>query len=120
MRGGVNLHGWTKQREVPDVDFTSVQYHAVEIEEHPFPLEDVLSVVAKERGLHPNRIAAATEEFIQDGTPQLLVVFPAGVQIVAKLSSARSGIDELRIERVVQFSRKHLLQLGFHFDLTRS
>src|SRR5690349_7876327 len=65
MRGGVNLHSRTEHREVSDADRTDVEHHAIEIEEHALAETDVVAVVAVERWLHSDGIAAAAEQLAQ-------------------------------------------------------
>src|SRR5438034_295559 len=52
VRGGVDLHDRTEQREVANLHHAHVEDHAVEVEEDPLPQQDVRSVIAKERRLH--------------------------------------------------------------------
>jgi hypothetical protein len=78
------------------------------------PKLDVRAVVAVEGRLHPDGVAARAEELEEDAPPVLLLAFARGVERLAKVAGALAGDDELRIERVVQLTRQHLLTLATH------
>ena len=69
MRGGVDLHGRAEQRVVADADLAHVEHDAVEVEEALAAEVDVRAVVAKERRLHPDIVAAGAEQLAQDAPP---------------------------------------------------
>src|SRR5688572_31838282 len=53
-----NLHAWAKERVITDAHEADVEDDAVEVEEHALAEIDVRAVVAEERRLHPDRVAA--------------------------------------------------------------
>jgi hypothetical protein len=61
-----NLNAWSKKRIVSDRDPTHVQHNAVEIEKHTLAQLDVPAVIAKERWLHPDRVAPLPEELSEE------------------------------------------------------
>ena len=75
--GGVDLHRRAEEREVADRDRADVEHDAVEVEEDALAELDVRAVVAEERRLHPDAVAAAAEELLQDAPP-LIRVAPRG------------------------------------------
>src|SRR5690606_6274191 len=69
---------------------------------------------AIERRLHPDGVAARSEELAQDPPALLLLCLARRIQRLAQVSRSRSGRDELRIERIVRLACNHLLSLGPH------
>ena len=59
---------------------TSAPHHAVEVEEHALAELDVRAVVAVERWLHPDGVAAPTEQRLQNPPALGLRGFRRGVQ----------------------------------------
>ena len=66
MRGGVDLDRRAEHREITDLHQAHVEDDTVEVEEDPFTQQDVRSVVAEERRLHPDGIPALAEKLLQD------------------------------------------------------
>ena len=50
----------------------------------------------------------------QDAAADVCVALAGGVEIVAEIAGPLAEADELRVERVVQLARQHLLALGRH------
>src|SRR5690606_17392734 len=73
MRGGVDLYRWPEEGEITDPDFAYIEHHAIEVEVDPLAEMDVAAVVAVERWLHPDSVAAAAKQFLQNLATQLLV-----------------------------------------------
>ena len=99
VRRGVDLHRGAEEREVADGDAADVEHDAVEVEEDALAEMDVRAVIAVERRLHPDRVAARAEEVRQDAAAQLGVAFAGGVEVAAEvagaLAKARPAPDRL-------------------------
>ena len=111
----VDLHCRAEEREAADTHRAHVQDDAVEVEEDALPELDVRAVVAEERRLHPHGVAAAAEQLAQDSPPLLLLCLARGVQRLTEVACTFAGRGQLRIQRVVQLSREHLLALTRHW-----
>jgi len=114
MHWGQHLHARPEQRVVTDTDTADIKDYAVKIEENPFTQLDVGAVVAIKWRLHPHRIAALTENLLAQLSAQILIPIRGGAELLAKLSSLNPSGDQLGGERVVQFTRQHLLLLCDH------
>ncbi len=102
MRRRVNLDRRTKQRVVADADGTHVEDDAVEVEEDALAEKDVRAVVAEERRLHPDILAAGTEQRDQDPPPLILVAFArvrSGPDTDLERGSARRRVRDRRDRR---------------------
>jgi hypothetical protein len=64
----------------PDAHPAHIEHHAVEVEKHALAELDVRAVVAVERRLHPDGVAALTEQRLQNPPALGLRGFRRGVQ----------------------------------------
>jgi len=83
VRGRINLDCRAEQARVANRHLAYIQYDAVEIEKHATAEQDIFSLVAEERRLHPDRIAPPAEELLQNRAAELLVPLASGVQVLA-------------------------------------
>ena len=95
-------------------DLADVEHDAVEVEEDALAEQDVRAVVAKERRLHPDRIAAGAEQVAEDPPALVLLAFAGGVEVLAEIPGAVAGADEFGVEGVVEFAGEHLVAFGGH------
>ncbi len=79
MSRGIDLDSRPEEGKVANLDEAHVEHHAVEVEEHPLAQQDVRPIVAKERRLHPDRIAPLCEQVPQDSAASLLLSLARGV-----------------------------------------
>lgn len=79
MACGVDLDGRTKECVVADVYRGNIEHHTIEIKENPFAEVDVYAVVAIKRWLHPDAIATAAKQLVQDLPAPLYFRFAGGV-----------------------------------------
>jgi hypothetical protein len=92
----------------------NVKNNAVKVEEYPLSQVDVRSIVAKEWGLHPDRVPTTPKEVSQDATAHLLVCFVTCIQFLAQIPRSDSRYDQFRIEWVIKVSGPHFFGLGSH------
>src|SRR5687767_1233879 len=86
VHGRINLHGRPEKREAADAHRAHVQDDAVEVEEDTFAELDVGAVIAEERRLHPDAVAAAAEQVAEDPPPLLLLRLARLVQGLAEVA----------------------------------
>ena len=79
------------------------------------PEQDVRAVVAKERRLHPDGVASRAEQLPQDSPARvLLVALAGGVQVLAQIPGPLPGLNQFRIERVVELAGQHFFAFARH------
>ena len=91
VHGREDLHARPEERVVADPHVADVEHDAVEVEEHPLAELDVRPVVAEERRLHPDRVAASAEQLAQDGPARVGLAFARGVQGLAQVAGASAS-----------------------------
>ena len=109
MERGVNLHRRPEQGVVADADRADVQHHAVEVEEHPLAELDVRAVIAEERRLHPDGVAALSEQSPQDAPALVLLRLARGIEVLTEVARPLASSNQLGIKRVVHLAGQHLL-----------
>jgi hypothetical protein len=110
----IDLHRRSEQSEIADPHRADIQDDAVEVEEDAFAELDVRAVVAIERGLHPDALAALAEQVAQDATTFRFFGLARGVELLTEIACTRASCDQLRIERVVHLTCQHLLAFSRH------
>jgi hypothetical protein len=108
----IDLNCGTKKGEAADPHLAYVEHDTIEIQEHALTEQDVLTVVAEEGRLHPNRIAASAEQLAQNVSASLSVNLSRSVQLLAEIPRAIPSVSELGIKWIVQLSGEHLLAFG--------
>ena len=118
---GVDLHRGAEEREVADGDAADVEHDAVEVEVDALAEMDVRAVIAVERRLHPDCVAARAEEVREDAAAQVGVAFGGGIEVAAEvagaLAKARRAPDRLdrtappRASSLVRSASEHFIRL---------
>jgi hypothetical protein len=62
-----------------------------------------------ERRLHPDAVAAAAEETLQDSPAFVIFRGPQRIELEAKLPRVDASLRQLRIQRFVELARQHLV-----------
>ena len=110
VRGRVDLNRRTEEGEVTDGDLGDVQHDAVEIEENALAEDDVGSVVAIERRLHPGCLAACPEQGAENMTACRLLALARYIELLAEIPctgprATNSGSNGWSISPASIFSR---------------
>jgi hypothetical protein len=112
-----NLNCRAKVAVVPDANRANVENDAIEIEIDSFAEFDVDPIIAKERRLHPHRVAAFSENQLAEFCPKLSLRFGGGIKLSTEFPDVGARSDQFGVENIVELSCQHLFSFGSHSGL---
>src|SRR5215203_1833985 len=97
MKRRQDLDAGPEKRVTANPDAAHIEHDAVEIEVDALAQLDVRAVVAKKRGLHPDRVATGAEQCFNYATPVGLICLTCSVQRCAEVAGTFALRHELRV-----------------------
>src|SRR5215211_6919310 len=110
----VDLDGRPEEGEVTDGHGTDVEHHTVEVEEDALAKANVFAIVTVERRLHPDGVAAGAKQVAQNRAAVVGLILMRRVQRLTQVARTDSSRNQIRIERIVELTRQHLVAFRGH------